>query len=290
MPSRPARSATWSVRDPRGREAGALGAYREALAHLSRAIEHSQGLPDADRAPSSSERKAFAAHFCGAFAVAPRRWRTRSPSTAGPAPWPASAAPCASPPTCTGRWRSALAEARASEAVQVLSAEPDSWQYAMALASQAQFDMLADRNAGAIPAAEEALARAEEAGTLGHLPAGARPILRTARASTDLEAGLPAIRATIAEARERGELDELPRLYTNLTSLMAAARPPRRPAGGHRRGRRRLHGARPGAAGTYLRSNRAVALLDMGRIDEAVSEAEQVVYGPYPRRPCRCRR
>ena len=42
-------------------------------------------------------------------------------------------------------------------------------------------------------------------------------------ASTDLDAGLPAIRATIEEAA-RGELDALPRLYTNLTSILAAAR------------------------------------------------------------------
>src|SRR5262249_51884290 len=33
----------------------------------------------------------------------------------------------------------------------------------------------------------------------------------------------------------------------------------------------------------YIRGTRAVALLDLGRIQEAVSEAEFVAYGPYPR-------
>src|SRR5262249_34893868 len=47
-------------------EAGALGAYREATAHLSRVLQHGQALPAAARA-QLFERKGFAAHFCGEF-------------------------------------------------------------------------------------------------------------------------------------------------------------------------------------------------------------------------------
>jgi hypothetical protein len=143
--------------------------------------------------------------------------------------------------------------------------------------------MLADRNALAIPAAEEAMARAK---TLGRwdIYMQAQTHLRTAQASTDLDAGLPAIRATITEARERGELDELPRLYTNLTAVMSAGasgttgcwRPPTRASRYARRATRdrwRLTCA----------ATARVALLDLGRIDEAMAEAEQVVHGPYPR-------
>src|SRR5262249_30733095 len=47
-------------------EAGAVGAYREAVAHISRALDHGRGLSEGERA-QLLERKAFAAHFCGAF-------------------------------------------------------------------------------------------------------------------------------------------------------------------------------------------------------------------------------
>jgi hypothetical protein len=103
------------------------------------------------------------------------------------------------------------------------AAEPDTWQYALALFSQAQFDMLADRNAQAVPVAEDALARAEKLGRWD-IYVQALTCLRTAQASVDLDAGLPGIRATIEEARQRGESDTLPRLYANLTSVMTAAR------------------------------------------------------------------
>ena len=67
---------------------------------------------------------------------------------------------------------------------------------------------------------------------------------------TNVDAGLPAIRATIAEARERGEPTSFP-LYTNLTSLMAAARRHDGLLEAIDEGMDR-NGARPGPLATYL--------------------------------------
>ena len=263
-------------------QAGALGAYREAVAHLSRAIDHGQGLTEAQRA-QLLERKAFAAHFCGAFGVAVGALEDaialhrRAGDLAG----------VGNALRISGHvhWNlgdPGLAEAHLAEAVDVLSAAPDSWQYAMALASQAQFDMLADRNAAAIPAAEEALARAEKLGRWD-IYMQALTYLRTARASTDVDAGVPAIRETIAEARRRGELDALPRLYANLTTLMTAARRYDGLLAAFDEGVAACAARDQAPLEAYIRGNRAAALLDLGRLEAAVAEAEDVVYGPYPR-------
>jgi DNA-binding CsgD family transcriptional regulator len=111
----------------------------------------------------------------------------------------------------------------------------------------------------------------------------ARNFLWTSRASTNLDEGVPALRATIEEARRRGELEALPRLYANLTSIMAAAR----------RHDGLLETLEAGVAvcadrqhaplEALIRGNRATVLLDTGRLQEAICEAEDVVYGPYPK-------
>ncbi|MFC3076628.1 ATP-binding protein [Phenylobacterium terrae] len=262
-------------------EAGALGAYGEAVAHLSRAIEHG-GFADGERA-QLLERKAFCAHFCGEFllarqaldeAIAIHR-RVGNVTGLGNALRISAHV----------QWNLGdpdLCQADVEAAVRVLRAEPDSWQYAMALASKAQFDMLADRNDEAIAAAEEALARAEKLGRTD-IYLQALTYLRTTRASTNLDEGAPAIRETIEEARARGELDALPRLYSNLTSIMTPAR----------RHEGLLEALDEGQAAcaardqlpleAFIRGNRAAALLDMGRLEEALTEAEDVVFGPYPR-------
>jgi DNA-binding CsgD family transcriptional regulator len=263
-------------------EAGALGAYREAVAHIGRALDHGQGLSEADRA-QLLERKAFAAHFCGAFGASIRALEDaiaihrRAGNVIG-----VGNALRISGHVHWALGDPGLAEAHLEEAVEVLAAAPESWQFALALASQAQFDMLADRNAKAIPAAEEALACAEKLGRWD-IYMLAQTCLQTARASTDPEEGVPALKATIDEARRRGELDALPRLYTNLTSVMTSAR----------RYDGLLEAFDDGIAAcaardqapleAYIRGNRAAALLDLGQLEEAVNEAENVVHGPYPR-------
>ncbi|HEY0648660.1 ATP-binding protein [Phenylobacterium sp.] len=270
----------WSVRA--AQQAAGLGAYREAMAHLSKVLEYGQALSEAERV-QLLERKAFAAHFCGAFdealqalddVIAICRRGGNVPGMGNALRMSAHV-----------HWNLGdpdRAEAQAAEAVRVLEAEPGSWQYALALASQAQFDMLADRNDAAIPAAEKALALAERLGR-PDIRLQALTYLRTAHASTDLEAGVPALRATIDEARRLGEMDALPRLYANLTSVMAPAR----------RHDGLLDTLDEGVAvcasrdqaplEALIRGNRATALIDLGRLAEAVSEAEDVLYGPYPK-------
>jgi DNA-binding CsgD family transcriptional regulator/tetratricopeptide (TPR) repeat protein len=263
-------------------EAAGLGAYREAMAHLSKAIEHGRRLSESERA-QLLERKAFAAYFCGAFAeamgaldeaIAIHR-RAGSVTGVGNALRIAGHV----------HWNlgdPAVAEANLYEAVRVLEQEPDSWQYAIALASQSQFDMLADRNAKAIPVAEDALARAEKLGRWD-IYLQALTYLRTARASTDLDEGIPAIQAAIEEARRRGELDALPRLYANLTSLMTPGRRYQGLDAAFDAGIAACDARDQAPLQALIRGNRAAAWLDQGRLGEALSEAEDVVYGPYPK-------
>ena len=263
-------------------EAAALGAYRETTAHLSRAIAHGRDLSDVERA-QLLERKAFAAHFCGSFAEATGALKDaiaihrRSGSVTG----------LGNTLRISGHVHWAVgdpapAEADLYEAVEVLRAEPDSWQYALALASQSQFDMLADRNAKAIPVAQDALARAQKLGRWD-IYIQAQTYLATAAASTNIDEGLRAIRATIEEARRRDQPDTLPRLYANLTSVLT---PGRRHDGlleVFDEGIAVCRARDQGPLEAMLRGNRAVALLNMGRIEDAVTEAEDVVYGPYPK-------
>lgn len=263
-------------------EAAALGAYREAVAHLSRAIDHGSALPDPERA-ALLERKAFAAHFCGAFAEATRALadaiaiHERHGDRLGMGN--------ALRISAHVQWNlgdPALAEAQVYEAVRVLSAEPDSWQYAIALASQSQFDMLADRNAQAIPAAEEAIARAQKLGRWDIYLQGLT-YLRTTHASTALDEGAPAIRATIDEARRRGELDALPRLYANLTSVLTPARRYDGLDDAFAEGLAACAARDQTPLEGLIRGNRATAWIDLGRLEAAASEAEDVVHGPYPK-------
>jgi DNA-binding CsgD family transcriptional regulator len=263
-------------------EAGALGAYREAMTHLGRALDHGAALPVEARM-RLLERRAFAAYFCGAFAVATAALdeAIALQRSAGLISGLGEALRIAA----HVHWNlgdAALGERLAGEAVQVLSAEPDTAAYAMALASQSQFDMLADRNALAIPAAEEARERAQRLSRFD-IALQAQTYLATAIASTDLGAGLPMLRATIALAREKGELDVLPRLYANLTSVMASAR---QFDGFEQAAEDGLIacGARDQAPlEAWIRGNRANVRIDMGRLEAALAEAEDVVHGPYPR-------
>jgi DNA-binding CsgD family transcriptional regulator/tetratricopeptide (TPR) repeat protein len=263
-------------------EAAALGSYREALAHISKAIDNSGTLPEVERA-QLLERKALAANYCGAFTEAVQALDDAiviyqgSDNVLG-----VGNALRMSAHVHWNRGDPALAETRMYEAVRVLDGARDTWQYALALASQAQCDMLADRNEQAIPAAEKALALAER---LGRWDIGMQALtyLRIARATTNLEEGEPAIRATIEEARRRGEIEVIPRLYAYLTTVMTPAR----------RYDGLLETLEEGIAvcaardhaplEALIRGNRAAVLLDTGHLQGAISEAEDVLYGPYPK-------
>ncbi|HWA59776.1 MAG TPA: AAA family ATPase, partial [Caulobacteraceae bacterium] len=263
-------------------EAAPLGAYRETAAHLSRAIEHGVFLPESDRA-QLLQRKAYAAFFCGAYDEAMTALGAASESyrrggdvgglgetlrTAGHVQW--------------GLGDPDLAEASFDEAVRALQVQPGSWQYASALASQSLFDTLADRNDLAVQRARDALARAEALGRWD-IYMRALTALRTAEASTDLDGGAAALRDAIAEGRRRGEADALPRLYANLTSVLSRGRRYEGLDALFDEGLTACSARDQAPLVALIRGNRASVLLDRGRLEDALTEAEDVIHGPYPK-------
>ncbi len=168
------------------------------------------------------------------------------------------------------------------DALEVLRDLPETWQYAMALSSQSQLDMLASRADQAITRGSAAMAMAERLGR-HDIYIHALTNFTIARASKGAADGLAGIRAAITEARRRGELDALPRLYVSLVFIMthdraydglfevledgidAAIRRDNAPLD------------------AYMRGLRATALLDLGRVREAMAQAESVADLPYPK-------
>jgi len=263
-------------------EAAALGAPTEARAHLTRALDRGTWLSDGERA-ELLERKAELGETSGAFesamaaiqeAIAARR-RMGDVLGLGNA-----LRICARLHWQLGE--SSLAEQRADEAVEAVREHPDTWQYALALSSQSQLDGLADRLGPAFRRGEEAMARAERL-ERWDIYLHALTSVAIARSAADTEGGLPLIRAAIEEARRRGQPDALPRLYASLTYIMAHDRRYDGLFELIREGIEVADARDNGPLDAYSRGCRAVALLDLGRAEEAIAEAEQVVYGPYPR-------
>jgi DNA-binding CsgD family transcriptional regulator len=263
-------------------EADALGAHRESVQHLARALEYGHWLSDFERA-DLLERQAETGDECGAFetsmtavgkAIAARK---RAGDVIG----------LGNALRISARLHWHLgqperAEQQAQEALDVMREHHDTWQYAMALSTQSQLDMLADRNDLAIPRALEAMARAE-ALERWDIFLHALTNATTARCSSNVEAGAPYMVSAIAEARQRGAPDLLPRMYANLAYMMTSDR---RYAGlsDYMDEGVSIAAARDNAPlEAYIRGTRAIALLDLGRPQEAVSEAEFVLCGPYPR-------
>jgi len=262
-------------------EANAMGARRESVAHLARVLEIGTWLSDAERA-DVLQRQAEAGEQCGALelaacaidaAIAARK---RAGDIAGLGD--------ALRVSARIRWLSGhsdVAEAQSTEALEVLHDHQESWQYAMTLSSQLQLDMLAGRSVRAIKGASRTMQLAERLGRWDiYLHAWTN--LATARASVEMGVGIPEFLAAIAMARRRGELDALPRLYSNFTYMLSHDH--------------RVEGlftyleeglaaciARDNAPlEAYMRGTRALALIDLGRLAEAVTEAEGVIHGPYP--------
>jgi hypothetical protein len=175
-----------------------------------------------------------------------------------------------------------LAEQQSQEALDVMCNHQGTWQYAMALSGQSQLDMLSDRNDQAIPRAMEAMARAEALGRWD-IYLHALTNATTARCSSDVEAGMPHFLAAIGEARRRSTPDVLPRLYANLVYMMTGDRRYQNLFAYFEEGINAAAARENAPIEAYIRGTRAVALLDLGRAQEAMAEAELVVYGPYPR-------
>ena len=262
-------------------EANALGARRESVAHLARVLEFGTWLSNAERA-DVLQRQAEAGEQCGALGLASAAIDEAivARKRAGDIPGLGDALRV----SARIRWlcgQSDVAEAQSAEALQVLQDCRDTWQYAMAVSSQSQLDMLAERTQLAIEAATQAMQLAERLGRWDiYLHAWTN--LATSRASLDVEQAIPEFLAAIGKTRERGELDLLPRLHSNLCYIMS-----------HDRRYLNLFSyldeglaaaiARDNAPlEAYMRGVRALTLIDLGRLSEARTDAESVVHGPYP--------
>jgi hypothetical protein len=196
-------------------EASALGAHREAVQHLARALEHGTWLTNSERA-DFLERQAELGELCGAFelavgaveeAIAARK---RAGDILG-----LGHALCVSARLQWHHGKPEVAEEQQREALHVMRDHQDTWQYAMALSGQSQLEMLADRNDLAIPRAQEAKALAEKLGR-ADIYLHALTNETAARSSMDVEAGTALNLDAVAEARRRQQPDLLPRLYVNL--------------------------------------------------------------------------
>lgn len=263
-------------------EAEALGARRESVAHLARVLEHGTWLTNSERA-DVLQRQAEGGEQCGALeqanaaideAIAARKRAVDIPGLGD-----------ALRISARLRWlcgESDVAEAQSTEALQVLHDHHDTWQYAMALSSQAQLDMLAERNQQAVERAQQAMELAERQGC-SDIYLHAWTNLAAARASLDVERGIPEFLAAVAEARRRDALDQLPRVYANLTYMMSYDRRYQDLFAYLEEGIAAAVARDNTPLEAYMRGVRALTLLDLGRIPEALSEAEEVVYGAYPR-------
>lgn len=263
-------------------DADALGAHRESLEHLTRARAHGTWLSDAERA-DLLEREAETGEQCGAFELAATAIEdaVAARKRAGDIVGLGNALRI----TARLQWQHGQAEAaeqQCQEALAVMRDHQDTWQYAMALSSQSQLDMLADRNDLAIPRARDAMARAERLGR-SDIYIHALTNLTAALCSYDVETGAQQILAAIEEARRRGTLDMLPRLYVNLVYMLTCERRYQGLFGYFEEGINAAVARDNGPLEAYIRGARAIALLDLGRLQEAAAEAEFVLCGPYPR-------
>ena len=262
-------------------EAHALGAHREAVSHYASALKHGVWLSNAERA-DILQHQAEAGEQCGAFpeAIAAIQEGITARKHAGDILGLGDALRI----SARIHWlhgESELAEAQSAEALEVLRDHPQAPQYAMALSAQSQLDMLAERLQLGGERALEAMALAERL-ERWDIYFHALTNLVTVRCQTDLEVGRVETLAAIDATRRRGQLDLLPRLYSNLAYMMT-----------HDRYYRSLFElieagiesaiARDNAPlEAYMHGSRALALLDLGRVQDAVAESEFVVFGPYP--------
>ena len=263
-------------------EADALGAYRESVEHLARALLGGARLSNADRA-AILERQAETGERCGAFetAMAAIDEAIAARKRAGDIVGLGNALRI----SARLQWlhgQPELAEEQSREALEVMRDHQDSWQYAMALSGQSQLEMLADRNDLAMPHAQEAMACAERL-RRSDIYLHALTNATAARSSVDVEKGVPHILAAIAEARRRDQPDLLPRLYSNLVYMKTSDRRFENLFEYFEEGISAAVARDNAPLEGYMRGARAIALLDLGRSQEAVSEAEFVIYGPYPR-------
>jgi DNA-binding CsgD family transcriptional regulator len=262
-------------------EADALGAHRESVAHLARVLEHGTWLSNAERA-DVLQRQAEAGEQCGAFAEAIEAIeeaiaaRKRAGDIVG-----LGDALRISARLHWLRGQSEVAEELTADSLDVLRDHTGTWQYALALSGQSQLDMLAYRTDLAIARASEAMGLAERLGR-SDIYLHALTNRAAATCSRDVEVGIGEILVAIEEARRRNEPDLMPRMYSNLTYIMTYDRRYENFFEYSEHGISAAAGRDNAPLEAYMRGSRALGLLGLGRTQEAIAEAEFVVYGPYP--------
>lgn len=263
-------------------EAGALGARREAVAHLAKALTHGTWLSNRERA-DLLERQAEAGELCGAYdtALAAIGDAIGVYRRAGDVLGLGNALRISARLVWL-QGEAALADEQIREALDVLRGHADTWQYAMALSSQAQLDSLSDRNELATRHGRDAMDLAERLNRWDiYLHALTNVAMNLAQ--VDPDAGLALITQGIAEARARDEPDFLPRMYVIKTYALASHRLHEGIFEAFEAGFQAAIEREIAPLEAYMRGARAGVLLDLGRLAEAVSEAEYVLHGPYPR-------
>jgi DNA-binding CsgD family transcriptional regulator len=257
-------------------QAAQVGALRQAVAHLARALENGTWLPDADRA-DLLEKQAEAGELSGTFdialtaiheAIALRR-RGADSLTLGNAlriaarlHWFVGEIP--------------QSEAAAAEALGLLRAYPETWQYAQMLSGMSQIDMLAGRAGASLEHGEAAMKIADRLGR-SDIYLHALTNVISVRCRPNVRDGLHEFEDAIAEAHRRQGLDFLPRLHSNRLYVMAHERMYEGFFDYAREGLSTAAARDNLPLETYMRGSRALVLLDTGRLQEALAEAEEAL-------------
>jgi DNA-binding CsgD family transcriptional regulator len=201
-------------------QAAAVGAHRQALAHLTTALQFAGGLPAADRA-ALYDRRAYECYVTEQHAAgitdrlaAMALWReVGDERRAGD----------------DLRWlsrmswflgRRADAERYADDAVALLGRFPESRELAMAYSNRAHLAMLSWDDAGAIAWGNRAIALAERLGDADVLVHALNNV-GTAMAQRDYRAGVARLRRSLELAVAGGFQEHVARGHTNLGCVMA---------------------------------------------------------------------
>jgi ATP/maltotriose-dependent transcriptional regulator MalT len=259
------------------RYAAARGAHREAAAQYATALASAKALPAEQRATLLEER-AYECYLTGQFEGAEQAiqaslqiWRQSGrPERVGHAlrmlsrlVWTLGQRP--------------VAEAYATEAVQILEALPAEAELAMAYSNKANLAMLAEHHAEAIDWGEKAIALAEQVGdskTLIH----ALNNVGIAHLARGHEHGWALLKQSLQLALELGLEEHAARAYTNLAYCALSARD-------YPRAREYLeagiaycaeHDLDPWAS--FGRANQARARFEQGAWEEAAEEAAELLH------------